>query len=130
MPALVAVQPPSGDPTDEDPLAAVEDDRDPPDPPVRKTARVVRQRVIASEDMEDRGSKPGQRSRVSRVCFGTGAMARKASRFPAVSVFIDGRGNQSGQWRIHSEPPFETRRGWRATAIATFSPRQRALSPG
>jgi hypothetical protein len=91
----VSVKPPSGDPTDEDPLAAVEDDRHSSDPPVRKMAWVVRQRVIAKDHMGDRGPQPGPHSRASRACVGKGAMVCVPSRFPAMSIFLDRRGNQS-----------------------------------
>ena len=124
LPGTRAVAPASGDPTDKEPLVALKDDRDPPDPPIRKTARVVRQRVIASNDMEDRVSEPGQRSRASGGCISKGTAVIVASRFSATPVFLDCRGNEQGEWRMHSEPPSRTPREWRVSAIAAFPPCQ------
>lgn len=68
------------------------DDREPADLPVPKAAPVVHQRVVASNDVQARGSKPRPHRRALGVRFEQATLMGVAPTFIAVAVlFVGGR---------------------------------------
>jgi hypothetical protein len=76
-------------PADEGPVAAVEDDGDPPDAAVRETARVVGQGVAVAPGIQDRGPKRRQPRRTCGTRLQQGAVVVVAAGFTAMPVFLE-----------------------------------------
>ena len=76
------------DPTDHRPLPGAQDDRDAADAPVGETARVVSERVIAPNDVQDRGLESGPNRRALGPCFEQGALVGVTPRFAVVAAAL------------------------------------------
>src|SRR5450756_493283 len=78
------------EPTDDPVGPVLRDDRDPADAPVRKAAPVGRQRMVAPNEVQDRGFEPCPQRRALGPRFEQGAVVFVAPLFIAVAIFLEG----------------------------------------
>lgn len=99
------------DPADERPVVSTPDDSSPADLPVRKPARVVRQRVsVAPSHTQGCGCQPCRQRRALALRFDKGAMAGVPLLFAAVSLLVDVgtlKLREHDRW-AHRDPPLSS----------------------
>lgn len=119
------------EPTDDPVGPVLRDDRDPADAPVRKAAPVGRQRMVAPNEVQDRGFEPCPQRRALGPRFEQGAVVFVAPLFIAVAVLLEGDRQVIGVTGIgtHDLPPLARRPHSAGTANERRARSQEGTSP-
>jgi hypothetical protein len=119
------------EPTDDPVGPVLRDDRDPADAPVRKAAPVGRQRMVAPNEVQDRGFEPCPQRRALGPRFEQGAVVFVAPLFIAVAVLLEGDRQVIGVTGIgtHDLPPLARRPNSAGTANERRARSQEGTSP-